>query len=37
MYVEIEDFSKVQFSAIYVFHDPRNWALDGVCYILSFR
>lgn len=31
LYDEAEDFSKVQFSAIYVFHDPRNWALDGMC------
>ncbi|KAG1742113.1 HAD-like domain-containing protein [Suillus lakei] len=22
------DFSKIQFGAIFVFHDPRNWALD---------
>ncbi|KAG1742109.1 HAD-like domain-containing protein [Suillus lakei] len=22
------DFSKIRFSAIFVFHDPRNWALD---------
>ncbi|KAF8736171.1 hypothetical protein AX14_000805 [Amanita brunnescens Koide BX004] len=33
---KVEDFSKVQFSAIHVFHDPRNWALDVqiVCDIL---
>lgn len=25
----------MRFSAIQVFHDPRNWALDGMCYIPS--
>jgi HAD superfamily hydrolase (TIGR01456 family) len=26
--VKPTDFSKIQFGAIFVFHDPRNWALD---------
>lgn len=26
--VRLADFSKIQFGAIFVFHDPRNWALD---------
>jgi ribonucleotide monophosphatase NagD (HAD superfamily) len=24
------DFTKIRFCAIFVFHDPRNWALDGM-------
>lgn len=25
---KVVDFSKTRFSAVFVFHDPRNWALD---------
>lgn len=25
---KLADFSKIRFAAIFVFHDPRNWALD---------
>ncbi|KAF8633630.1 hypothetical protein AX15_001319 [Amanita polypyramis BW_CC] len=34
--VKAEDFSQIRFSAIFVFHDPRNWGLDVqiVCDIL---
>jgi ribonucleotide monophosphatase NagD (HAD superfamily) len=28
MITQTTDFSKVPFGAIFVFHDPRNWALD---------
>jgi len=30
LHFQHEDFSKTRFAAIFVFHDPRNWALDGM-------
>ncbi|OJA10508.1 hypothetical protein AZE42_01703 [Rhizopogon vesiculosus] len=37
--VKTTDFSKIPFGAIFVFHDPRNWALDIqiICDVIQSR